>query len=527
MKKKILRFFAAVVTGIIVFALVICLTPSGLQVLATEDTPVFALSIDKTSAKQGDYVKVTMTVNNDTGMPLTAFTGTISYNSKYYEYLYYILEEDVGQTISCGNGATFVKDNSVTFFYADPSADVIPGNGKTIKVFSIMCRVLSNSPEGAPYFSAVVDQCYGNASGDHTFSIANIAQKNVTIKTTAATKSTTASQKTTTESTTTTTSQTTASTSAVSYSHDARLGSLQVSPGALVPAFSTDNLTYKVEVAHTDSVIRIVAPPNDSNATVEGSGAKPLNLGDNTFTIKVTAEDGATVREYKIIVHRAEQPEPTQPTVVSAADQSETFIISGTDDPEPIVHIVTPSDISEPTENGELEELLNGDDDRSDEEEESFVLKIIGIAFAEIALFFFGFLSGYYIDKNNKKKEMQLNEFGRANPMQRGMNAQYQRGRNQQFVNQQIPTVNEEQYAGAYQQAQSAEQYDQTAYQNGYTEQYQQQYAQEQYTQEQYAQQQYPDAYGNAYSAGYESYGSEAQGDYTTFDDYNDPGFGQ
>lgn len=71
-----------------------------------------------------------------------------------------------------------------------------------------------------------------------------------------------------------------------------------------VTGFSPTTLTYTLpNQANNKTSININAIANDSKSTVTGNGNKTLNVGDNTFTIKVTAEDNS-FETYTINVRR-------------------------------------------------------------------------------------------------------------------------------------------------------------------------------------------------------------------------------
>ena len=78
--------------------------------------------------------------------------------------------------------------------------------------------------------------------------------------------------------------------------------------GNSVPGFTSDsdtNLTFTLDPVSSSSIV-IAATPTDSNATVDNTnlGTKNLNVGDNTFTIDVTSEDGTVTKTYTIKVKR-------------------------------------------------------------------------------------------------------------------------------------------------------------------------------------------------------------------------------
>lgn len=394
MNNKIRKTVLAVLTVCAIMIAAFCLPAHDVQAAAS---PQFVLSVDKESVAQGEYVTVTLSVTNATEIPVTAFKGTITFNSKYCEYLSYILENDMKNCVMCGDSSVYIKDNTVSFLFNDPSAAVIPGDGTTKRVFSVSFAIPSGAPRGTTYFSAAVEGCYGNAEGSHTFSVGTITQTSVTVK--AAVTTTTATTTTTAATTASTTTTTTATTSSETRSSDASLAELIVSPGDLNPRFSPDNVAYTVTVPYEVSVIRIVASANYYRANVYGTGAEPLNVGSNVFNVMVVAEDG-TVKQYGIIVQRQAQ-------VVETPAESDS-------DSAVIIIPITPSDIELPPDNS-VAEVITPTDAELDAlfstvmQEESAdgdsTFKIIGISFAVLALFFFGFLSGYYIDKANKKRE--------------------------------------------------------------------------------------------------------------------------
>lgn len=78
--------------------------------------------------------------------------------------------------------------------------------------------------------------------------------------------------------------------------------------GITVPNFKTtdpDGTVYDLGKVNSDKeTIDIAATPADSDATVTGVGTKELNIGDNTFDVTVTAQDGTTKKTYTIKVRR-------------------------------------------------------------------------------------------------------------------------------------------------------------------------------------------------------------------------------
>lgn len=93
------------------------------------------------------------------------------------------------------------------------------------------------------------------------------------------------------------------------YSKEAGLSSLKVSPGTLNPAFSPDVTSYTVNVGGDVNKLAVSAAAKDSKAKVLVNGDSNLKTGENTVVCKVTAEDGQTTRSYKITVNKSASAE--------------------------------------------------------------------------------------------------------------------------------------------------------------------------------------------------------------------------
>lgn len=89
-------------------------------------------------------------------------------------------------------------------------------------------------------------------------------------------------------------------------STDATLSALSVTGADITPAFYAETLSYTASVANSVASVTITATANDGKAVVTGDvGEKALSVGENTFTVTVTAEDGTTVKNYTITITRA------------------------------------------------------------------------------------------------------------------------------------------------------------------------------------------------------------------------------
>ncbi|MDW2796306.1 cadherin-like beta sandwich domain-containing protein [Clostridium boliviensis] len=100
-------------------------------------------------------------------------------------------------------------------------------------------------------------------------------------------------------------------TSPATYSKDATLKSLKISPGTLSPDFSSkvDSYTAEVDANTADLVVNAVA--SNAGAQVTLTGEKGLKAGENQVVVKVTAEDGQTIKNYTIKVTKPEGGETT------------------------------------------------------------------------------------------------------------------------------------------------------------------------------------------------------------------------
>lgn len=116
-------------------------------------------------------------------------------------------------------------------------------------------------------------------------------------------------------------------TAPVTYSKDATLSGLTISPGELTPAFSSDVMEYTAIVGGDVDKVTVSAPANDGKASVSVSGNEGLQIGENTITCKVTAEDGETVKTYSILVTKTEAiptetETETEPSAAVDGDQA-------------------------------------------------------------------------------------------------------------------------------------------------------------------------------------------------------------
>jgi len=83
-------------------------------------------------------------------------------------------------------------------------------------------------------------------------------------------------------------------------SNDATLTGIDVSGGALTPAFDPAVTTYAVEVPFGTASVAVSATASDPLATVAGDGIINVSEGSGTATLVVTAEDGVTTQTYTV-----------------------------------------------------------------------------------------------------------------------------------------------------------------------------------------------------------------------------------
>ena len=85
---------------------------------------------------------------------------------------------------------------------------------------------------------------------------------------------------------------------------NANLVTLAIRQGTLTPEFDANITHYTVELAKEIEALEILAIPQSLSATVNVQGGQQLQIGDNTITVEVTAENKITTKKYEIIAHR-------------------------------------------------------------------------------------------------------------------------------------------------------------------------------------------------------------------------------
>ena len=127
-------------------------------------------------------------------------------------------------------------------------------------------------------------------------------------------------------------------------STDANLSNLTISSGTLSPTFASGTTSYTASVDYNTNSLTITPSQNQANATIKvngttvvsgsASGTIPLNVGSNTITVLVTAQDTTTTKTYTITITRASASTggnggniaPTIASTTAVLDKSATII---------------------------------------------------------------------------------------------------------------------------------------------------------------------------------------------------------
>ena len=107
------------------------------------------------------------------------------------------------------------------------------------------------------------------------------------------------------------------------YSNNANLSAITTTAGTISPVFSASTYSYTASVPNTNTGITITATKQQDSAKIQiqmnggafvniNSGSPSmlytLASGENTYNIKVTAQDGTTVQTYTLVVTKAAVP---------------------------------------------------------------------------------------------------------------------------------------------------------------------------------------------------------------------------
>jgi hypothetical protein len=122
-------------------------------------------------------------------------------------------------------------------------------------------------------------------------------------------------------------------------SNDATLSALALSSGTLSPSFTSVTTSYTVSVSNATTSVTVTPTVNQANATVKvngitvtsgtASGGISLNVGMNTITTLVTAQDGTT-NTYITVVTRAASSDATLSAILLSSGTLSPSFASGT-----------------------------------------------------------------------------------------------------------------------------------------------------------------------------------------------------
>ena len=260
---------------------------SRVPVLAAANISV---SVNKSNVKVGDTVTVTLSITSGYGAQgvLKKSSGVLGGSSDEY----FTIGAGVGDVQSFSYKATSV--GSCTFSIQEPLDDTtdVDGGTPSIGVGSATVTVTSASSNNDSNSNKDNKDNSGSNTGNDNNS--NKDNENKEEK----------------------------------KSSNASLGSLVISAGTLSPEFSAATKDYTATVDYSCSSFAVTANPADSKASVTSvTGNDSLEVGENTVSVVVTAEDGST-STYNIVVTRRAEDDPEN---ADKQDNWKKFDINGTE----------------------------------------------------------------------------------------------------------------------------------------------------------------------------------------------------
>jgi hypothetical protein len=127
-------------------------------------------------------------------------------------------------------------------------------------------------------------------------------------------------------------------------SSDALLQDIQISAGSL--SFIDGVTDYAVTVANSVDAVTLTGIRRHPGASVSGDGIVALAAGDNAVNITVTAEDGTTVRTYRVTVHRLSNDASLSALAASEGALTPAFDAAVTDYSVTVANAVTSINIA-------------------------------------------------------------------------------------------------------------------------------------------------------------------------------------
>ena len=246
-----------------------------------------SVSVNKSNVKVGDTVTVTLSITSGYGAQgvLKKSSGVLGGSSDEY----FTIGAGVGDVQRFSYKATSV--GSCTFSIQEPLDDTTDVDGGTPSIGVGSATVTVTSASSNNDSNSNKDNSGSNTGND---SNANKDNENKEEK----------------------------------KSSNASLGSLVISAGTLSPEFSVATKDYTATVDYSCSSLAVTANPADSKASVTSvTGNDSLEVGENTVSVVVTAEDGST-STYNIVVTRRAEDDPEN---ADKQDNWKKFDINGTE----------------------------------------------------------------------------------------------------------------------------------------------------------------------------------------------------
>lgn len=260
---------------------------SRVPVLAAANISV---SVNKSNVKVGDTVTVTLSITSGYGAQgvLKKSSGVLGGSSDEY----FTIGAGVGDVQSFSYKATSV--GSCTFSIQEPLDDTTDVDGGTPSIGVGSATVTVTSASSNNDSNSNKDNKDNSGSNTGNDNNANKDNENKEEK----------------------------------KSSNASLGSLVISAGALSPEFSAATKDYTATVDYSCSSLAVTANPANSKASVTSvTGNDSLEVGENTVSVVVTAEDGST-STYNIVVTRRAEDDPEN---ADKQDNWKKFDINGTE----------------------------------------------------------------------------------------------------------------------------------------------------------------------------------------------------
>ncbi len=375
MTKTLCRISTALVTFVLIIFILTAAVPPMMQVSAASgDQPVFSITTDRDSASTGSQIMVSLAVDNDTTNVITSFSGDLLFDTRFFRYDGY--EDQISMDGSIGIVADAASNGKLSFVYTGKELTNSRINtGESVVFIKFRFTVITPYDTTGKFFIGTINDCYYDTVN---IGVIDCKAPEVTVRSTTAPV------------------QTQASTAPSQLSGDARLSALVVEGCQLSPDFNPEFVAYSASVPYETASVRIDAVSSSSGAIVSGMGVKDLAVGINNFTVTVLAENGV-MKDYGIIIIRQEQIIPEATTSATESPVTTTTSLEEATTTTSYVGTLPTSDPGSTT--------IGNDDQRSDD-----ILQVVGIVFGEIALFFFGFLSGFFVDKNLRRKGERMDD---------------------------------------------------------------------------------------------------------------------